>query len=86
MIFSFGPCEKLADIVVAKTAAQTERPALGPISLGGWRREDLVQSGPQGGVDDFLERFAQPGSGFPCFGGNIRIKRQGGPHTGIMMP
>jgi hypothetical protein len=36
-------------------------------------------------VDNVLERFAEPGRAFACFGGDIGIERQGGSHASIMM-
>ena len=85
MIFSFGSGEKLADVVVTETPAQSERSGPGPIRFGWWGGQNFVQSDPQCSVDDFLKRFAQLSGSFFGFGGNNGIERQGGPHTGIMM-
>ena len=85
MVFSFGAGQQLRDIVVAESLAQSHGPRNCAIGLG-WRRiQDRIQSEPQGFVDDFFNRLIELFGAPLHLRRNIRIQRQCGSHTGIMM-
>jgi hypothetical protein len=85
MAFSFGVSEQFGDVVVTETLAEPERACFGAIGFGSGRLEDFIQTRAQGGINYAFERLAEPGRTALCFGGDIRIERQGGSHKSIMM-
>src|SRR5688572_23835548 len=76
VILSLSAGEQFTDIVITKPAPQPQR---------GWL-QDLLKSDAQRRIDDFFKWFAEFGRALPGFGRHVRIERQGGSHTGILMP
>ena len=85
MIFPFGACEQLGDVVVTESPAQSHRPRFGAVRPGRRRIQDRIEADPQGGIDNLLERLAKLLRSPFRFSGYIRIERQRGSHSGIMM-
>jgi hypothetical protein len=86
VVVPFGVGEKLADTIIAQSGTKTEGPSFGAVRLGCRRRENLLEANPESGVNHLFERFPKPGGALSSMGGHIRIERQSGSHSSIMMP
>jgi hypothetical protein len=69
--FDFRACQQFADIVIAETAAQSERPGLRD-KFGRGRFQHVIESDAQRRIHDLFEGFAQLGRALPGFGRNRR--------------
>lgn len=85
MILSFRPREQFGNVVIAEPLPEAERSRFGAIGFGRGRLEHFIEPDPQRFVHDLLEGPFEPRGSFSGFGRDIRIKRQGGSHAGIMM-
>ena len=81
-----GTGKQFTDVVIVQAASQAQRPPLCAIRFGDWRPEDLLQTEPKRGIDHLLEGLAQFRRTLLCFCPHIGVQRQGGSHTGILMP
>ena len=85
MVLPFGPGKKFRDVVVAEAFAQAERTRLGAVGLRcGWSQNG-IKARSQRHVYHFLERLAEFGRPLSGLCRHVRVKRQCGSHTGIMM-